>query len=128
MPISDRRELAFDAAAIAAIVASSQHAAQSLGLPRGPPRSVRFAPLSGQVALFYGANAEAVPIASGALGALLVAYCLRSRIRIPRLLDRSVRVDQEAAVLIFSTDYPIAPATAPEQATALSRPLARVAS
>jgi hypothetical protein len=96
-----------------------------MGLPHGPPRDVRFHPLAVQVDLLYGASDERIPVQSEALGALLIAYCLRAQIIIPRYLERSVRVDQEAVVLIFSTNYALQPIPSPDQETAFFKPLAR---
>lgn len=116
MPIIDRREIAFDAAAMVAVVENSQRTAWPLGLPDSVLRDVRFDPKTGQVALLYDAWEQPIALHSGALGALLVSYCLRAGIRIPRNLKRSMRIDQDAVVLIFSTSYPVSPtAVAPRE-------------
>jgi hypothetical protein len=117
VPISDRREIAFDAAAMAAVIACSTRAAEAVGLPGARPKGARFDPHAGTVILLYQGGERAIPNRSGELGALLVAYCLRSGIKVPRNFERRIRVDQDAVVLLFSTNHPVPPTTiAPEQA------------
>jgi hypothetical protein len=100
--IRDRREITFDAAAITDVLACSPGAAVSLGLPQGRPTRVRFDPQAGQVALLYGGDAgREIVVQSGPLGALLISYCLRARIRIPRDPRRDVRIGRDAVVLGF---------------------------
>jgi hypothetical protein len=116
VPIRDQREIAFDAAAMVAVIACSTQAAQTVGLPGGLPRGARFDAKAGTVVLLYGVGERGVPVGSGALGALLISYCLRSGIKIPRHLERHIRVDQDALVLMFRANYPVPPANiAPEQ-------------
>ena len=107
MPLSDRREIAFDAAAVAAVVACSKRLARTIGLPTGAVKRVQFDPDAGRVILHHGANGHSVPIPPGPLGALLISYCIRAKIKIPRLSERRMRVDRDAVVLVFNTTYPV---------------------
>jgi hypothetical protein len=119
VPISDCREIAFDAAATVAAVACSRRMMRAIGLPAAAPEDVRFDPAEAKVTLLYGINPEAFPdyaipfqaviIQAGPLSALLISYCMRTGIRIPRHLGRSLRVDRDAVVLVFSQSHPVPP-------------------
>jgi hypothetical protein len=115
MSISDRREIAFNTVAMTAVVTCSQKAMQTIGLGDGIPTGVRFDPEAGKVIVLYAAE-QSAPIRPGALGALLISYCLRAGIRVPRHGGRSIRVDRDAVVLVFTVDYPLSPSVlAPER-------------
>jgi hypothetical protein len=43
----------------------------------------------------------------GQLGALLIAYCMRAGIKVPRRGSRAIRVEKHAAVLVFSMDHEV---------------------
>jgi hypothetical protein len=109
MPVSDQREIRFDAAATVAIMMCSQRMAEAIGLPRRLPNGARFDPSASEVVLLYDDNKETVAIPTASLAALLIGYCMRAGIRVPRHLKRSVRVDRDAVVLVFSTTYPTPP-------------------
>jgi hypothetical protein len=130
LPIHDRRELSFDAAAIVAIVACSPGMARAIGMPQGRPDGARFDPRSGEAIVVYGAGAKSVRCQPEPLGALLIGYCLRTGIRVPRRLERSVRITADAAVLVFNVKYQVPPPRiAPEgRAERTDQTLASVAS
>lgn len=111
MPVSDRREIRFDAAAMSAVLVCSPRMMQAAGLPRHGPKEARFEPSTGAVILTYGDRKQTMVLQTTALGALLIGYCMRAGIRIPRRLSRSVRVDRDAVVLVLSTHYPNLPPT-----------------
>lgn len=111
MPISDRREIAFDAEAMVQIVVCSEQTVRTLGLPGDRPSGARFDPRAREVILLYNVNERPTPLRSGALSALLISYCLRAGIKIPRQLERAIRVDRDAVVLIFSTSYQVSPSS-----------------
>jgi hypothetical protein len=102
--IIDRREILFDADALMAVLACSGQMAGSIGLPSVAPKEIHFDPDEGQVTLIYGAG-HAAPVESGPLSALLIAYCLRAKIKVPRQVARSMRIEQRAVVLVFSATY-----------------------
>ncbi len=114
MPLTDRRELEFDEEVLIAAVAVSQRVAQSLGLPANPPAAVRFHPKENEVAFLYWTDPtnKAVRIKSAALGALLIGYCIRARVPIPRNAERAVRIEAASVILTFRTQIamPLKPA------------------
>ena len=109
MPIYDQREITFDASCLLAIVSASARVAAAVGLPPGAPSNVTFDVEEGGVAFLYPDEEEPVVIGSNALAALLISYCMSAGIRIPRQLDREMRVGQDAVVFICSTSYIVPP-------------------
>ena len=107
MTIIDRREILFDADALTAVLACSGQMAGSIGLPSAAPREIHFDPQEGQVTLIYGLAGHAVPVESAPLSALLIAYCLRAKIKVPRQVARGMRIEPRAVVLVFSATYPV---------------------
>ena len=107
MAVMDRREIEFDAAALLHVVASSLRSAQSFGLPGLQPTSIRFYPGEGHIDVIYGSGQtqQAVRLAAEPLGALLVSYCIRARIPMPRKADKGIRIGAGVAVLAFTTRY-----------------------
>lgn len=104
--VLDRRTIIFSAGSIVEIVGCSWHIARKIGLPAVPPEDVRFDMAADTVTLLYGIHGQPLPIDKSALGALLINYCLRAKIRIPRKLDRLIQVRQDAVCLVFQTTYP----------------------
>jgi hypothetical protein len=102
--IIDRRELEFDARALISIIGRSVHWANSMGLPGSRPTSVDFNPAAGGIILNYEGKATDI-ISAERLGALLVSYCIRARIPLPKLAEKSVRIQANAVVVAFSTHY-----------------------
>lgn len=101
--ITDTRVIGFEAGAVLAAVAASPEAAAALGLPAAPPDSVRFVPAEHRVDLFYrvGEALADFSVPAESLGALLVGYCCRHRIAIPRGTRKSIRIEERAALLCF---------------------------
>jgi hypothetical protein len=97
MPIMDERRIKFDLGAIREILKLSQ-----------------FAALSAAAATFKFVGTE-ITLGSEKLGALLVAYCIRSGIKIPRKGDRRVLVEPTMIILAFIQDHVITPI--PQSAT-----------
>ena len=122
MTIIDRREIEFNASGVIKIIGVSLRAAQGFGLPGLPPSGVRFHPRDGRIDLVYGSSqsARAISIGAEALGALLVSYCIRARIPMPRAADKGIRVERASVILAFRSTYNDPPA--PEAAEAVSRP------
>ncbi len=116
MPLTDRRELEFDEEVLIAAVAVSLRIAESLGLPGVPPSAARFHPKESQVEFLYGTE-KAVHIKSTALGALLIGYCIRARVPIPRNAERAVRIEMASVILNFRTQVatPLKPAAQIDQ-------------
>ena len=116
MPICDHREISFDATSLLGIVAAAARVARAVGLPQGVPREVMFNAQAQEVSFVYTEEEQPVVIGSSALAALLISYCMSASIKIPRQLDREMRVGQDAVVFICSTSYIVPP---PVLATAL---------
>jgi hypothetical protein len=107
MPVIDTREIEFDAEALLAAVVTSQRAAESFGLPGFPPNGARFHPKLGTVDFLYG-SAEApraVGLKAEMVGALLIAYCIRARIPMPRKADKGVHIKANSVSLAFKTEF-----------------------
>ena len=116
MEILDRREIEFDAEALVAAVASSRRAAESFGLPGLPPRDARFYPKEGEVDFLYGSAQapRAVRVRAEVVGALLVSYCIRAKVPMPRKADKGVRIEANTVILAFRTRFSQAPNVAVE--------------
>ena len=107
--ITDRREIEFDAQALISVIAESLPRAHSIGLPPRRPTSVDFDPEGHRIICRYD-TLEPAALADDRLGALLVSYCIRSKILLPRLPQKTVRVMAGAVVIEFSTHYAGIPA------------------
>lgn len=99
----------FDAPALAVVIACSWQMAQTIGLPAMPPEGTRFEPQAGKITLLYGVHGQPVSVQHGPLSALLIAYCMRAGIRIPRKLERSLRVDRGSVALVFEENHSVPP-------------------
>ncbi len=114
MPLTDRRELDFDEDVLIAAVAISPRIAENLGLPAIPPAVVRFHPKESEVEFLYWTDPtnKTFRIKNAALGALLIGYCIRARVPIPRAAERAVRIEAASVVLTFRTQIakPLQPA------------------
>jgi hypothetical protein len=101
MPFHDKRELIFDADAIALIPERSPVSARRLYLPEGRPDGVRFRQAEGEVELLYGlgAGARSRTVQAESLAALLIAYGMRARLPLPRTATKGVAVRPDAVVL-----------------------------
>jgi hypothetical protein len=113
----ERRTVEFSEDGILQVVDASLRAAGSFGLPSMPPDSVRLLPEEGKVAFGYGGSGETVQWVSmeaEQLGALLVAYCIRMKVPLPRKGDKGVLVKAHTVLLTFQVHH--AEATAPRVA------------
>jgi hypothetical protein len=101
--ITERREVDFEAEALMAVVAGSPRAAAAFGLARGQPQAVIFEPQNQSVRFVFpgGGHAHSVSLDSARLGALLVGFCLRMRMPLPRKAEKSIRVEPGMVVLSF---------------------------
>jgi hypothetical protein len=68
------------------------------------PSGVRFHPQQGEVEVLYAPN-QSTRLTAERLGALLIAYCIRTRIPIPRQADKGVRIEAGAVILTFAMHY-----------------------
>lgn len=107
MPIIDQRRIAFDVSALKDILSYSPQAAKSVGLPSNAPTAVVLNGSARSVTFSFGDNA--VTLGAEKLAALLVSYCIRAGIKVPRQPQRSVSFNQETIMLVFLTEYLAAP-------------------
>jgi hypothetical protein len=105
--IVESRELAFYERGILLAISSSLRSASAFGLPSVPAQAIRLVPDGGQAFIVYGSGAAAksVSIEAEPLGALLVSYCIRSKIPIPKSADKGVRIEAQRVVLAFRVAY-----------------------
>ena len=104
MEIIDRREIEFDLEAVRFALAWSPTAAHAFGLsPRAPDR-VRCKPAESAIEVTYGKLTETrvFTLRAEALGAILIAYCNRAGLPIPRGADKAVRIEREHVVVVFT--------------------------
>jgi len=109
MRVVDRREIEFDAGSLAHYLSTLPREAQSLGLPVAPPAEIRFDPAKAQVEIIYVSPEQTFQIPAETLKSMLVSYCIRSKIPIPRIADHSIRVAPDRLILALSTSFGKAP-------------------
>jgi hypothetical protein len=121
--IIDRREIEFDLQTVRLVLEWSPRSAQAFGLPPLIPQSVRCRPDEGTIEVTYGelTSARVFGLRAEALGAVLIAYCNRCGMPLPRAADKAVRVERERVVVVFTLR--ITNASMPDAAEA---PVARV--
>jgi hypothetical protein len=102
--ITDRREIEFDGEALVVAIAVCTHAAETSMQHALRPTGVRFYHQEGEIDVLYGTN-PATRLTAERLGALLISYCVRTRIPIPRRADKGVRIEAGAAILTFTLHY-----------------------
>ncbi len=103
--IIERREIQFEAEALIAMLAGSPRAAAAFGLARGQPQAVIFQPQLEAVRFVFpgGGQTSSVSLESARLGAMLVSFCLRLRIPLPRRAEKTIRVEPDKVILAFRT-------------------------
>lgn len=107
MPIIDQRRIAFDVDARRDILDYLPQAAKTVGLPGDTPTAVAIDASAKSVTFAYGDHL--VTLGPEKLAALLITYCIRAGIRIPRQMQRSASFNQETMMLAFLTEYLAAP-------------------
>lgn len=117
----DKREIQFNGDALVYCLSASPRAAEGFGLPPIPPAGVRFFPADRMIDALYGRNDTlwAARIPAESLGALLISYCIRARIPMPRVAEKRVRVEADRIILEFLTRFSRVPA--PENPESSSR-------
>lgn len=111
MPVIDRREIELDPEAVRRAIECSPRAAQAFGLPPLQPSAVRCKPSEGCVEVKYGTltATRIFALRAEALGALLVSYCNRAGMPMPRNADKGIRVERGNVVLVFTLRLSEAP-------------------
>ncbi|MEJ0019443.1 MAG: hypothetical protein WDN25_23405 [Acetobacteraceae bacterium] len=112
MAITDRREIEFDLRALRLALQWSPNSAQAFGLPPMTPQSVRCNPRDGTLEVTYGelTSTRVFVVRAEALGAILISYCNRAGMPMPRVADKAVRVDREHVALVLTLRMANAPA------------------
>jgi hypothetical protein len=102
--IVDRREIELDAAAVRCALEWSPRAALAFGLPPLVPTGVRCNPANGCIEVVYGTltSTRVFALRAEALAALLISYCNRAGMPMPRQSDKGIRVEREHVVLVFT--------------------------
>ena len=120
MAITDRREIEFDLHTVRLVLEWSPRAAQAFGLPPLTPTAVRGNPTEGTIEVTYGelTSIRVFMLRAEALGAILLSYCNRVGMPMPRKADKGVRIERDQVVVLLSyrQDTPTAPEL-PEPAT-----------
>jgi hypothetical protein len=111
-PIIERRELRFSPHALQAMIGWSLGAASSHGLPPSSPDEVKLLPEESRIDLVYGRalGARVVPLKVEGLAVLLIAYCIRALIPLPRVARKEVRIGARYVSLVFHVEHSQAPA------------------
>jgi hypothetical protein len=109
--IIERRELRFSPPALRAMLGWSFGAGSSQGLPPSPPDEINLLPEHNRIDLIYGhaAVARSVPLKLEALATLLIAYCIRALIPLPRIARKEVRIGARYVSLVFHVEHAQAP-------------------
>jgi hypothetical protein len=111
MVIAEKREIDFDMQAVRTVLEWSPRAAQAFGLPPLTPAAVRSKPAENAVEVVYGElpSQRVFMLRIEALGAILISYCNRAKIPMPRQAEKRLRIerDQVTVVLTRKTDLTV---------------------
>ena len=112
--ITDRREIEFDLQTVRLVLEWSPRAAQAFGLPPLTPTAVHGNPAEGVIEVTYGelTSIRVFMLRAEALGAILISYCNRVGMPMPRNANKGVRIERDHVVVLLS--YLQDAATAPE--------------
>ncbi|HLB97301.1 MAG TPA: hypothetical protein VJK90_06535 [Acetobacteraceae bacterium] len=112
--ITERRELRFSPGALQAMIGWSLGAASSHGLPPSSPDEVKLHPEENRIDLVYGraAGKRSIPLKVEGLATLLIAYCIRALIPLPRIARKEVRIGARYVSLVFHVEHSQAPTPA----------------
>ena len=117
MPIVDERRITFDISAIKEMLMLSQFAVMSVGLPSTNPSDIVLKPL--EMTATFKFDGSEVTLGFEKLGALLISYCIRAGIRIPRKGKRRFVLEPGTVTLTFTEEYltiPLLKSTFPDEA------------
>ena len=103
--IIDKREISFDSRSLISVVKASLGRTAVIDLPATEPRGVFFDATNQRVVFSYSNEAHDVGVAGERLGVLLVSYCIRARIPLPRYSEKIARVEESRIIIICNTHY-----------------------
>jgi hypothetical protein len=106
--ISDRREIEFDLEAVRRAIEWSPRSAQAFGLPPQTPQGTRCNPGESSIEVTYVdlTSTRVFMLRADALGAILISYCHRAGMPIPRTADKAVRIEPERVLVVFTSHLP----------------------
>jgi hypothetical protein len=104
MTITDMRVIEFDEKALIAVIAGSSRRAEGIGLPALRPSRIGFSPDDHRIRVEYQTR-PVISVPAERFGALLVAYCVRARIPIPRGANKELRIEANSVSLVFNTVF-----------------------
>lgn len=109
--IIERRELRFSPNALQAMIGWSLGAASSHGLPPSSPDEIKLHPEENRIDLVYGraSGKRSIPLKVEGLATLLIAYCIRALIPLPRVARKEVRIGTRYVSLVFHVEHSQAP-------------------
>jgi hypothetical protein len=104
MAIAERREIDFDMQVVRSVLEWSPRAAQAFGLPPLTPSAVRGNPAENAVEVMYGdlPSQRVFMLRLEALGAILISYCNRARIPMPRLAEKRLRLERDQVTVVLT--------------------------
>ena len=119
MAITERREIEFDLHAVRLALEWSPRSAQAFGLPPLTPSAVRCNPAEGIIEVTYGelTSTRVFMMRAEALGAVLIAYCNRAGMPMPRAADKGVRIERDHVVILLTLRLAGAPPPEAPEAT-----------
>lgn len=102
----EQRQIRFSPEGLVFAIASSPAAAAALGLPPLRPRAVRLLADTSKVEVLLqgGAGSRSVAIELLPLAALLLSFCFRANIPLPRRARKAARIEGDSVVLEFTLD------------------------
>jgi hypothetical protein len=98
--IVDRRELEFNATALLAVIVSSA------GEQARRPTNIEFG--DDHIVVMRGPN-HSMTLTDEQIGGLLIQYCIKVKIPIPRESGKSVRITPNSVILLFTRELPEMP-------------------
>jgi hypothetical protein len=118
MALGERREIDFDMHAVRSVLEWSPRAAQAFGLPPLTPSAVRGNPAENAIEVIYGdLPAQRVfMLRVEALGAILISYCNRARIPMPRQAEKRLRVERDRVTVVLTRKTELTAPGLPETA------------
>ena len=103
MPALEHRTVEFDSPAILHALAAVPRMSTALGLRLGGISRVEFQPDREAISVIDSAGTPVAELQAESLAALLVAYCARIKVPLPRLGQKSVEVTSRSVVLRVAT-------------------------
>lgn len=95
--ISDRREIEFNSTALMAVIISNADENSRR------PTNIEF---HGDGIEIFRGSGRTLSLTSEQIGGLLIQYCIKMKIAIPREAQKSVRVTSKSVILMFSKELP----------------------